>query len=151
MSIDTQFKIIQKILDIAFLVGKQVKPASKKYGLTEMEAQFLVFLGIQKQRELSLRQFMCFFHKHKSTVHQKLKPLAKKGFIQLTISPDDKREKKVFLTEEGRKVFREIAQEKKKYRKKIFQNFSEEDFRNLLQLLEKLEFNDDNSNYEKCI
>ena len=147
--IDNQFKIIQKILDIAFLIQKQVKPASKQFGLTEMEAQFLVFLGIQK-KEIPIRQFVCFFHKHKSTVRQKLKPLEKKGFIKLSIPDDDKREKRVSLTKKGREVFQKIAKEKRRYRSVLFQNFSEDDFTQLLQLLEKLQFND-NIHYEKCI
>ncbi len=137
MKINNGFKIFHNIFSIAFSIKKDVRERVKAFGLSEAEARFLFFIGLG-DGERKMEELLHFFQKHKSTVHQKITSLEKKGFIVSNSCIDDKREKSVAFTPQGKKLFHEILRVNTDYQKEVLKNLSQEERVRLLLLLEKM-------------
>jgi len=142
---DEEFYIFHQILLISYFLKKRRKKMYKS-SLSEEEAKCLLFLGMGNG-EKRISECIHFFQKHKSTVRQKLLSLEKKKIISLKHCDGDKREKKIMLTNKGKKLFSEILERNKFFKRQIFQNFSELEKRNFVKLLTKIKENI--KNYEK--
>lgn len=111
------------------------------YDLTEMEAKFIFFI---KSDTVSVSDLIQHFKKHKSTIRQKTKSLEDKGYISVTESSHDKRERLIQLTQKGVDWLKAIKKTKEVYYKNIFKKFNALEKEQLVTLLSKLEIH-----YEK--
>ena len=142
---DEEFYIFHQILLISYFLKKRRRKIYKS-SLSEEEAKCLLFLGMGNG-EKRISECIHFFQKHKSTVRQKLLSLEKERIISLKHCDGDKREKKIMLTNKGKKLFSEILERNKFFKQQVFQNFSESEKRNFVKLLAKIKENI--KNYEK--
>jgi len=138
----------RNILHMMFVVVSQLRKDFKEflaeYDLTEMEAKFILFIGDGYDQTSQLIER---FKKHKSTIRQKTRSLEEKGYLNITSSPADKRERLVVLTKKGNTFYSEIKKAEKEYHAQVFKDFSVQDQKELLSLLEKIKIT---GNYDCC-
>lgn len=87
--------------------------------------------------------------KDKTTISRTLKTLENKNLI--TKSPIDKRTNLIQLTKKGEEVLNESFTNVKEFRKKLTSRFSEDEFNNLITLLEKVALIVDEELWEKAL
>ena len=91
-----------KLHQIVFCLDKvAIKSLSKNTKITYV--QFLILLSIQENPEFRLEKIGNWVNLTKSAVSQQVEKLVKLGFLNRVESPEDRREKKLTLTEEGHK------------------------------------------------
>ncbi len=134
------FQIFHSIFHISYSLKKRARSMLIDLDISEAEARTLFFIGL-RDGEITIHDLIESSKIHKSTVRQKIKPLVEKGILDINTCDIDRREKKVKLTINGEKLFKKILEINKKYKKKIFKDFNEDEIDNLLFLLAKLELN----------
>ena len=70
-------------------------------------------------------------HMDRTTLTRNLKPLEKRGLIQINKSPIDARAREVSLTTEGKRQFREASKYWRKAQKKVVSTFGEDNWASL--------------------
>ncbi len=129
-----------------FLLFKKIKDSVennanvnlKPYGLTIGQCGVLGYLSAMENQTASLKNLEKAFEVSQATMQGTIARLEKKDFIELSVSPDDKRIKNAKLTEVGMKVWAEADKARMKNEKELFENFSDEDIAKLSELLLKL-------------
>ncbi len=109
----------------------------KKIGLTLSQAKLLAYLNDRKRIKTSQKDIEDFFKVTHPTVIGILNRLKQKGLIEKEFDDKDRR-KYVTLTEEGRKMHKEMSNHRKKTEGSMMKDFSDKDAAKLISYLEKL-------------
>ncbi|MDO5422979.1 MAG: MarR family transcriptional regulator [Eubacteriales bacterium] len=97
------------------------------------DSAFLIFYTILELGEGCLQKDICDMHSvSKQTVHSSIRKLEQDGY--LTLSQDTRREKKIFLTPEGRRLVNEKIVPVMEMENEILNEMSKEDCQELLRL-----------------
>lgn len=108
----------------------------KEYNLTRSEVPYLMSLY---KRDTVTQEFLSrLYDLNEGTVTRALARLEKKGYIQRTSNPDDKRKRMVSLTEEGKEIAIIMIENQQKFKEEIFSNFTDEEYGEFVRLLDKL-------------
>ncbi len=110
----------------------------KPYGLTIGQCGVLGYLSTMENQTASLKNLEKAFEVSQATMQGTIARLEKKNFIELSVSPGDKRIKNARLTETGEKVWIDADKARLKNEMRLFENFSEDDVLKLKELLTKL-------------
>lgn len=129
--------IIHSIFTLAYILRSDFRFFLRDFDISPIEAKFLlmIFRGFHSVPELSQH-----FRKHKSTIAQKIHGLHEKALIKTVVSKHDRREKKLFLTEKGKKMAQEISLLHEQYLDNSFQDFSKKELSQLKSLLDKIKY-----------
>jgi DNA-binding MarR family transcriptional regulator len=109
----------------------------KKLGITLSQAKVMAFINDRKKSNTSQRDLEAFFKVTHPTIIGLLNRLKLKGYIRKEYNDDDRR-KYVFLTDEGKKVCKELAAIQKKTEGAVLADFAEKDVEKLLAFMEKM-------------
>jgi DNA-binding MarR family transcriptional regulator len=112
----------------------------KKIGITLSQAKVMTFINERKKQNTSQRDLEAFFKVTHPTIIGLLNRLKLKGYVRKEYNDDDRR-KYVFLTEEGKKVCKDLAALNKKTEAAVLADFAEKDAEKLISLLEKMSEN----------
>lgn len=108
----------------------------KEYNITRTDMAYL--LTIQKKGELKQHDLAKRFDINTATVTRALEKLEKKGLIKRKENVNDKRQKIVLLTDKSNEVINGIGEKYTLFKKEIFEDFSNEEYSNLLNLLNRI-------------
>jgi DNA-binding MarR family transcriptional regulator len=109
----------------------------KKVGITLSQAKMMAFINDRKKQNTSQRDLEAFFKVTHPTIIGLLNRLKLKGYIRKEYNDDDRR-KYVFLTDEGKKVVKDLAALQKKTEAAVLKDFAEKDVEKLLSFMEKM-------------
>lgn len=109
----------------------------KKIGITLSQAKVMAFINDRKKQNTSQRDLEAFFKVTHPTIIGLLNRLKLKGYIRKEYNDDDRR-KYVFLTDEGKKIVKELSSLQKKTEAVILKDFAEKDVEKLLSFMEKI-------------
>ena len=101
----------------------------------------LISLYIKRNPGASQEEIACFHGVDKSTVARDARRLEDMGHIRRETSPDDRRQYKLYLTEEGEKFLPMIKEAHDDFARKLAAGLTEEERNTLGELLSKLEKN----------
>lgn len=105
--------------------GIYLKSQLKDFNLTKGELHLLHYsckMGSVQQKDLAK-----IFHVNKSTTARKVKKLIKKGYLQRSIDPEDKRKYIITPTKKGTQLSEDIRDILLQWHKKITSSLSEEE------------------------
>ncbi|WEV60936.1 MarR family transcriptional regulator [Streptococcaceae bacterium ESL0729] len=111
---------------------------ASKYGLNNN--LFLYLLRIVENEGITQTDLVSLVQVDKTTLSRALSKLEKLGFIRSSLE-DGKKYKKLYPSQEGLKLYPELAQLEKSYVDERLKGFSEEDLSDLLKLLERINLN----------
>jgi DNA-binding MarR family transcriptional regulator len=109
----------------------------KKLGITLSQAKVMSFINERKKQNTSQRDLEEFFRVTHPTIIGLLNRLKLKGYVRKEYNDDDRR-KYVFLTDEGKKVCKELIVLQKKTETAVLADFAEKDSEKLISFLEKI-------------
>lgn len=128
------------IKQISEKTDKRIIRNFKKYGVTCTQHRTLVFLekagGRSTQKEIET-----YLEVSHPTVVGILGGLESKGLVQCRLDSDDKRVKRVFLSEEGRKLLQNSLNDAVEMGNVFWKDISDEELEILIGILEKLKEN----------
>ena len=103
---------------------KQANNAMKDSGLTMMQVSVLQELQDSPEKQLSMKEIERRFGVAQSTVAGIVLRLEKKGFVEAFGDAEDKRVKRVRITDAGEECYKEAAFHKKEADKMLLNGFS---------------------------
>lgn len=113
----------------AKFLNEKVKDEDLSFGL------FPLLIKIYRNEGIIQEQLAQSFHLNESTITRNLKKLEEKGFI---IRIQDKRTKKIEITEKGRKTAQKVMDYDEKWDEKIRKIIGDEEFFNYKNTLRKI-------------
>lgn len=121
---------------VAILFRRELIRALKEYGLTPEQWQLLVSLW--EKEILSPVEIMDITLQDLPSISRMLQRLERNGVILVEPSPDDKRSKKVSLTQTGRELRQILPEKLGKHFDTLLKNFPGKKQEQLLKLLKEL-------------
>jgi len=118
----------------SFLESKGLKGIGASHG-TILSALY------SEKRALSMNEISKLIYRNKSTTTQLVNKLVTGGYVEKTRCKNDKRVSYVVLTDKGREIQPAFESISKKLIEKAYENFSEDEAKELLRLLKKLSGN----------
>ncbi len=109
--------------------------------LTPMDCSSLRYIYYHKDEVLYAKDLMKFTNLSKATTSQTLSSLEKKGLIRMECEKEDRRRKKIILTEAGMKAINEVEEDFVQITMKIEEGFSEQEKETLSESLKKIRMN----------
>ena len=100
--------------------------------------QFGALLVLEKADDLDQKQLAELLHVDQTNVAMILGGLEKKGFVQRSTSPSDRRRKVVSLTPRGRTNMKSIKRKARRVDEELLQPLNQQERRQLISLLERL-------------
>ncbi|MCF6515733.1 MarR family transcriptional regulator [Lactobacillus sp. S2-2] len=113
----------------------------KQFGLNNNQYVYLVRIG-EKPGIIS-NELSKLIKVDKTTVSRNIKRLIEMKFITRVDADDNRKEKKLFLTENGRVVFNRIISEHEYSNQKMLSGLNDDEIKTFNQLLQKVENNTD--------
>jgi DNA-binding MarR family transcriptional regulator len=103
-----------------------------------LRAQYSILGFVLRFGVVQLTELADSLYLDRTTLSRNLKPLEKRGLIQINKSRTDARAREVSLTEDGKRQFREASKYWRKAQKKIVSTFGEDNWASLEATLLKL-------------
>lgn len=113
----------------------------KKYDLTKVQCDVLIYLDRNKEKEVSQRDIEKFFGISNPTVSGILGRLEQKGLIQRMVSSKDARFKYIEQTEKARQLHQKLKSNLENMEQKLRADLTDEEITTLQYLLEKILYN----------
>ncbi len=111
-----------------------------KLNLTMEQARFILFLDSDKNSEIYQKDLCDYFHSTKGSVSSMLSNLEEDGLIDRAVG-DDARHRQIKLTEKAERLVAQIIIELDKTEKRLLNDFSLSDAKQLFELLLKAQKN----------
>ena len=126
-----------KILSEA--IGQKVNRDCRGFNLTMQQMKILHFLKQREgKEETSQKDIQDFMRNAHSTTVNILRLMKEKGFIEITVSPRDRRMKIVKLTGQEKTFIEEVITERKRLEKQLVQGLSRKEQAELLKYLKHI-------------
>lgn len=106
------------------------------YQLNNTEQSVLLYLS--HHPEVNQNAIGYYFQFNKATVTKTLAILEEKGLIKRKVSRESKREKRVNLTQAGKKVLKSVIEERKRIEEAVMADFTEEERKSFDALSERI-------------
>ncbi len=110
-------------------------------GLDLSKEQMITLKKLHDEDGLNQNELAFLTFRDKSSLARLLSKMEKKNYIKRKQSKEDKRINQVFLTNEGRAVFKQSKPAIKKFIAIIEQNITEDDKKRVIGILKKIQFN----------
>lgn len=128
----------QALFRINKLYTEKTNSNLKEFNVTRSDMSFL--LTLNEMGEITQKELAESRNLNNATVTRALERLEKKGFVKRVDDENDKRKKNVLLTSEGKETLNKILKKHEEYKKVIFEDFNENEIRDMMGLLDKLLF-----------
>ncbi|MEE1129509.1 MAG: MarR family transcriptional regulator [Methanobrevibacter sp.] len=128
----------QTLFRINKLYTEKTNSNLKEFNVTRSDMSFL--LKLNEEGKITQKDLAKSRNLNNATVTRALERLEKKGFVKRADDEKDKRKKNVLLTSGGKQIIDQILEKHKAYKNELFKDFDEEEFQNLLILMDKLLF-----------
>jgi DNA-binding MarR family transcriptional regulator len=131
--------IAKVIIDISYLLKRDLDNAAAKFGLTRMQAVMLKFLETESvKRDVFQKDIEREFRIRKSSVTSVIQLLEKNGYITRESVNEDARLKKIVLTDKARNVNSIIGNGLDRREEKFYDVLSEEEIENFFFIMNKI-------------
>ena len=100
-----------------------------------------ILFQLSKVPDMTLSELTKKINRDKSTTTVLVRKLEKEGLIHLTENPDDKRSRKISLTEKGKNYNIQTSKMSKELLNTFYKGFSEEEKEQFLNFLKRIETN----------
>lgn len=134
-SLGPWFGITMKMIDNA------IEDMLVENGLNLSKLQFIVLKRVEQHEGIKQNDLAFIANRNKSTLTRLINSLEKKNYIARIPSKEDKRVNKLYLTTQGEKVIEEAKPLFKQFAKKLEEGLSEEEIKNTIELLKKIQIN----------
>ena len=110
-------------------------------GLDLSKEQMITLKKLHDEDGLNQNELAFLTFRDKSSLARLLLKMEKKNFIKRKQSTEDKRINQVFLTDEGRAIFKQSKQVIRKFITTMEQNITEEEKKQIIRILKKVQSN----------
>ena len=117
---------------ISRIYGEEMRPSGIQ------RSQFSILGYLNKLGVIQLTELADMLYMERTTLSRNLKPLVKRGLVQINKSPADARARDISLTKEGKATFREAIKLWRKAQKRILASFGEDNWKALETSLQNL-------------
>ena len=121
-----------------------------RYDLTSSQMDVMVFLHLNQGKVIYQKEIEKWLQLKNPTVTGILNRLEEKGFISRTTNEQDKRYRRIALTEKGIAVLEEIGDELVSRDKKLYSCMTEEEREKMEELLDRILHNLKESEEKEC-
>ncbi|PXV89045.1 MarR family transcriptional regulator [Lachnotalea glycerini] len=129
----------KSIIDLSYLLKRDMDQAIAGHGLTRMQAVILKFLDNESgKRDIFQKDIEKEFRIRKSSVTSVLQLLEKNGYIERESMKEDARFKKIVLTEKARQVNKMIGNGLEKREIRFQQVLTKDELVNFFQIMDKI-------------
>ena len=138
---DAEFEILRKGRKLKTLESDYFKHLRDQYDLKQVEIEVIFYL--EKFPNAASRQIAEDLQFKKGHVSAAKEGLLEKGFIVSVKDESDRRSEKLELTDDGQHLCNELNSRRQVLHDKLFRNFTEDEFKTLSALLQKMASNID--------
>lgn len=139
----------QRIEDVIIFLIDQTAKKTRKFGQKEFDKhgmdittdQWVLLKIIEEDEGISQKQIGTLSYRDGASITRTLDLLAKKDLIIREPIPENRRQHRVFLTDEGRQFVAEHMALVSSLRARSLEGFSNEDIEQLKSLLQKIQLN----------
>ena len=124
------------IQEIARKTTIELNKRLKSYNLCY--AQFRVINTLFKKGDLSQKDILKYIIVKPSTLSSSVKKLEKKCFVEKRLDSKDKRIKKIILTENGRKIYKDVWEEILNFEKETTEHIPKDERKMILKYLKDM-------------
>ncbi|MCT4631138.1 MAG: MarR family transcriptional regulator [Firmicutes bacterium] len=107
----------------------------KEYGIGS--GQYAFYLTIRGNEGINQKEISKILNVNKGTTNKAIKKLEDLGYVDTLIDENDKRNHRLYLTEEGKKILPEIRIKLRMYSEGIVEGFTEEETELFFSFLER--------------
>lgn len=118
---------------------KSLRNNLEPYGLYRGQPKILGFLS--KNKGITKKEIADRFNVSMATVSKTIERLENNGFVTSALDEDDKRKRRVSITDKGTLVDKELISFKKHYAEMVFKDVSDEDITHLERILNQMNTN----------
>lgn len=86
-------------------IGRRFDEALRPYGLTN--GQFSLLMALNRPEAPRIKDVAPFLAMDRTTLTANLKPLERRGLVEIAVDPEDRRGRRLSLTDAGRNVLKE--------------------------------------------
>ena len=134
MHFQLENSIALKLSNTLNLLRKHFNKEIKIFGISSEQYAVLKLIS---EKNLTPTQIANTFNKDKAAITRFINALEKKEFIKK--EDINKRSYKIYITNKGKKILKEIDKKAIEFRKKIYENISQEKIEFLFEILDKIE------------
>lgn len=123
------------------LLGIYINENLQVEGVNLTFIQFIVLKAVNKQQGISQKELACITERDKTSLARLITTMETKGMIERRIACDDRRKKKLYITDLGVKSLTEAWPRIKILENEISKNISTAEFENMINVLNKVQAN----------
>ncbi len=125
-------------------IKKSMEAKLKPYNLTHL--QFSILINLYKNNVTTQKELLKYTYGDETSITRLVDRLELKGYLQRVQCSTDKRRKNLVLTSEGIALTEEVITCAQEVNSELIKNLTEEEATQLLQLLQKIDIELDDSN-----
>ena len=129
-------RLVEKYMKINRIQRSVIERQLGKTGVYRSQHQILMFVA--DSPNVSQKEIAAKYGVSTATIAVSLKKLEKGGYIRRIVDEKDNRFNQICITEKGRKVVDDSVKTFTRIDNRMFEGFSEEEFKSLEQLLDKV-------------
>jgi len=129
-------RLVEKYMKINRIQRSVIERQLGKTGVYRSQHQILMFVA--DSPNVSQKEIAAKYGVSTATIAVSLKKLEKGGYIRRIVDEKDNRFNQICITEKGRKVVDDSVKTFTRIENRMFEGFSEEEFKSLEQLLDKV-------------
>ena len=129
-------RLVDKYMKINRIQRSVIERQLGKTGVYRSQHQILMFVA--DSPNVSQKEIAAKYGVSTATIAVSLKKLEKGGYIRRIVDEKDNRFNQICITEKGRKVVDDSVKTFTRIENRMFEGFSEEEFKSLEQLLDKV-------------
>ena len=123
---------------ISEAMERNINSVLRQYDLTYSQARVLYILYQNPQKDFSLKELEKIFHVSQQTMAGIINRIADKMFVNTYVAFNDKRMKRVALTENGEKILVQVKEKTADMNEILLEGMAEEEKEMLLNFLKKV-------------
>ncbi|TLP39398.1 MarR family winged helix-turn-helix transcriptional regulator [Arcobacter arenosus] len=121
---------------ITLIIKRMMESCLKPYNLTHL--QFSILVNLYKNNVSTQKELLKYTYGDEASITRLINRMESKGFLKRVPSIEDKRKKKIILTEEGINLTEEVLSCAKEVNNSLVEDLDEKENKQLLNLLQKV-------------
>lgn len=138
VTMDSQFDCIYAIKEMHDSIKRHADGVLRQYGLTMVQMGALTLLNMKGNGECTFKEFEQLLHLAQSTTVEIVKRLEQKGYVTTHADAQDKRIKKVRITQVGIALSDSTVDMVRTMSRKMFSGLSEEEIETFVNVTKKI-------------
>lgn len=137
MRIEEMYLCLHRVLSIADVLALEIL---SPYQLTLSQCCLFLYIGKQHDNGTSVTELHKELHISKASLSESLKKMKSNGYLLITTSNVDERQKKIMITEKGKKALHPLTLTMNEINKMVFEKLTKGDLESMEKLGRNLQY-----------